>query len=114
MGGGGFVSLEFEWQAQDSAWSCYSDVPIVYRTAAAVMGMATCGDEGRWCDELWLLWKNDQHGMLQVLNSVLAEGFRAPIIGNDGRLWDGHHRLAVALALDIEVPTRTVVKCSVR
>jgi hypothetical protein len=107
------VSLEFEWRAQDSAWDCYNDVPIVSRTAAAVMGMVTCGDDGPWCDELSLLWKNDQHAMLQVLNSVLAEGFRSPIIiGNDGRLWDGHHRLAVALALDIEVPTRTVAQCS--
>jgi hypothetical protein len=73
--------------------------------ATEVMATVGPGDGQAWVDELHFLWTTLRHRVLDVLNSVLAEGFREPIVlGPDGRLWDGHHRLAVALALDLEVP----------
>lgn len=73
--------------------------------AAEVMATVGPGDGHAWADELNFLWTVLRHRVLDVLDSVLVEGFREPIVlGPDGRLWDGHHRVAVALALDLEVP----------
>lgn len=73
--------------------------------AVEVMATVGPGDGQAWAEELAFLWTTLRHRVLDVMDSVLAEGFREPILlGRDGRLWDGHHRLAVALALDLEVP----------
>lgn len=63
------------------------------------------GDENGWEIELAYLWKVRRPQLLNLMDSVLAEGFREPIdLGCDGRVWDGHHRIAVALALGISLP----------
>ena len=67
-----------------------------------IIGDVRTGDEHSWADEFKVLWSNDSRGMLALMNSVLKEGIREPVvIGADGRLWDGHHRLAVAIALQL-------------
>lgn len=63
------------------------------------------GDEIGWAAELEFLWTEHRQQLLELMDSVLAEGFREPVlIGNDRRIWDGHHRIAVALALNIKIP----------
>jgi hypothetical protein len=66
----------------------------------------TPGDGHSWDDEMqWL--KENHNGRLALLTlNILAHGIREPILlGNDGRVWDGHHRIYVAHQLKIqEVP----------
>ncbi|MFF1946928.1 hypothetical protein ACFVWF_32845 [Rhodococcus qingshengii] len=67
-----------------------------------IIGEVRPGDEHSWSDEFKFLWTNDQRGMLELVDSIAKEGIReAVVIGADGRLWDGHHRLAVAIALQL-------------
>jgi hypothetical protein len=74
--------------------------------AEVVMAIVKDGDEIGWDEELQWLWTEHRTELLELMDSVLADGFREPIfVGNDGRLWDGHHRLAVALALRVPLPT---------
>jgi hypothetical protein len=78
---------------------------------AAVMTVVAPGNEGPLGEDPAPLWRALRHEMAPLLDSVVAEGFREPIlIGDDGRLWDGHHRLAVALAFGISVPVEFVGK----
>lgn len=46
----------------------------------------------------------------ELATSIQAEGIREPVLlGNDGRVWDGHHRIVVAMRLGIEsVPVEVV------
>ena len=45
----------------------------------------------------------DQPGTRELMEKVKAEGIREPILlGNDGRVWDGHHRITVAVAMGVE------------
>lgn len=65
--------------------------------------------ERSWSEEFEWLWKNDAHRMKSIKRQVKEHGldsFDDPILlGSDGRVWDGHHRLAVAMKLGIkEVP----------
>lgn len=69
------------------------------------------GDEIGWAEEFNYLRASPEHrdrlGRLPL--SVVEHGIREPILlGYDGRVWDGHHRLCVADALGIaEVPVET-------
>lgn len=38
------------------------------------------------------------------IESLLAEGIRTPVLVRDAMLMEGHHRLAVALDRDLDVP----------
>lgn len=46
----------------------------------------------------------------QVLESVRSEGMRRPVLlGNDGRVWDGHHRILAAAVLGrVSIPVDLV------
>lgn len=90
-------------------WQCYAHLPVLTMTAAQVMDMVKPGSGLTWTHELQELWTEDRHDTLLLLQHVVGEGISEPIIiGPDGRLWDGHHRLAVALALHITVPARII------
>lgn len=66
------------------------------------------GDERGWEIEFEDLWCEHGHRMDRLYKSVQLVGIREPILlGNDGRIWDGHHRLAVAWRLGLNmVPVR--------
>lgn len=70
---------------------------------AQLLDSYTPGDPHSWADEFaWL--KENHKGKLALLTlSIIAHGIIDPILlGTDGRIWDGHHRLYVAHRLDIE------------
>lgn len=65
----------------------------------------TDGDEVGWQVEFDALWATEPERMDSLTNDIQANGIREPVlIGSDGRIWDGHHRLAVAQTLSIAVP----------
>lgn len=67
-----------------------------------IIGEVRPGDEHSWADEFKFLWTTDRRGMLELVDSITEVGIREPVvIGADGRLWDGHHRVAVAIALQL-------------
>ena len=63
-------------------------------------------DAWTWTDEFAQLWGLTGEYMANLTNDVRRRGIQRPLLlGNDGRLWNGHHRLAVAVALLMdEVP----------
>lgn len=69
------------------------------------------GDELGWTVEFDRLWSQDR-SMDMLATSIQETGIREPIqLGYDGRVWDGHHRLAVADRLGFEtVPVEFVFK----
>ena len=68
----------------------------------------TPGDGHSWADEMkWLKTHNPIQLRLLTM-SIEKTGIREPILlGDDGRVWDGHHRITVADHLGIEhVPVK--------
>lgn len=61
------------------------------------------GDPHTWADEFKWLEKH-HNGKLELLRlDIIAHGIREPIqLGNDGRVWDGHHRIYIANQLGIK------------
>lgn len=58
------------------------------------------GDGLTWLGEFDWLRVNHAARLRGLFLSVLQNGIREPLlIGDDGRLWDGHHRLYVAYTL---------------
>lgn len=70
------------------------------------------GDELGWEEEFAYLRTSPEHRsrLGRLFLSVIEEGIREPILlGYDGRVWDGHHRLCVASEIGLqEVPVKTV------
>jgi hypothetical protein len=68
------------------------------------------GDEHGWQTEFDWLWSNDGGRMDMLTSSIQRDGIRVPILlGNDGRVWDGHHRIAAADRLGLgSVPVKIV------
>jgi len=64
------------------------------------------GDEHGWDTEFDWLRANHAEALADLRASVVKDGIREPVLlGSDGRVWDGHHRLCVALDLGLhEVP----------
>lgn len=45
----------------------------------------------------------DQADTRKLLERIRVEGIREPILlGNDGRVWDGHHRIVIAMHLGLD------------
>lgn len=58
------------------------------------------GDEHGWDVEFEYLRTHHGSKIRDLIGSVLRTGIRRPIlIGDDGRVWDGHHRLYAAHTL---------------
>lgn len=58
------------------------------------------GDPHSWAEEFRWLRENHAAKLRALFHDVLKNGIREPVLlGDDGRLWDGHHRLYVANAL---------------
>lgn len=61
------------------------------------------GEEHGWDTEIDWLWTHDEDKMWDLAEQVMQHGIQTPVLlGDDGRLWDGHHRIGVAVALCIE------------
>jgi hypothetical protein len=69
------------------------------------------GDGLGWPAEFAWLRTYRYRGVADITASFPRDGFREPIsLGDDGRVWDGHHRLAVADALNLRrVPVEFAV-----
>lgn len=60
------------------------------------------GDEHGWLTESIWLWQNQSDRMWHLSESIRRAGIQEPIlVGNDGRVWDGHHRVCVAMYLKL-------------
>lgn len=66
------------------------------------------GDEHGWPAEFEYLRLNHGARIRALIGSVLRTGIRSPIlIGSDGRIWDGHHRIYAAHVLGIrQIPVQ--------
>lgn len=64
------------------------------------------GDENGWTHEVDKLWNEQPAYMEKLVESINDFGMREPILlGDDGRVWDGHHRIAAAMFIGMaEVP----------
>lgn len=73
---------------------------------ARVLAEVRCGSEDWSWDEEWadLDRRHAETGYLAKLEQqIRANGITMPVlIGTDGRLWDGHHRLRIAVRLGID------------
>lgn len=59
-----------------------------------------------WGDECFWCWDHHRDAMADLVADIASNGIRAPVLlGNDGRVWDGHHRICAAIHLVLtEVP----------
>lgn len=60
-----------------------------------------------WADESRDLWDRDRQKMAALVSSIRWSGLREPeddeepiCLGNDGRVWEGHHRLVAAASVN--------------
>jgi len=61
------------------------------------------GDEVGWEQEFALLYQTHTDKLDELRGSILAEGMHTPIwLGSDGRIWDGHHRLLIAVEQNLD------------
>jgi hypothetical protein len=74
--------------------------------AQAIITQYSDGNEHGWHEELLYLWSDDRERTLKLLQEVLDVGriMDPVLIGTDRRVWDGHHRIAIGLALSLPVP----------
>ncbi len=76
-------------------------------TVAEVMHRWQPGEPWSWSDEARDLWTRDLDKMQALEASIRRVGLRPAlpdeepiILGDDGRVWSGHHRLVVAYGID--------------
>lgn len=67
------------------------------------------GNDTGWPVEFAWLWMNHAEQMVELIQDVIKNGIQEPILlGPDGSIWDGHHRIAAAVALGLDtIPTTT-------
>lgn len=60
------------------------------------------GDDWTWANEAEDLWTRDSARTQKLMSAIFDHGFgladsKAPVkLGNDGRVWNGHHRIVIA------------------
>lgn len=68
----------------------------------ALLAVFTPGEETTWEDEWRVIETVDSDYTLLLMSDIQRNGIQKPILlGNDGRVWDGHHRLWCAYALSM-------------
>lgn len=79
--------------------------PVLWDARNLIASFAD-GDDLGWHEELLFLWTTDRERTIKLLDEIACAGsITDPVlIGSDNRVWDGHHRVAVALALGMAVP----------
>lgn len=86
--------------------------PLSRILAEVAVGSGDWTWEEEWVD---LAKRHAQTGYLEQLETrIRKEGITMPVlIGSDGRLWDGHHRLCIAVRLGLQdVPVEIVEPAS--
>lgn len=82
-----------------------SEAPMEAMRPTDIMSLYSPGDEHSWSVEFDWLYSEDFSRMAGLLLDVAVVGIRVPVLlGPDGRVWDGHHRIYAAYLLGIEVP----------
>jgi ParB-like chromosome segregation protein Spo0J len=62
------------------------------------------GDERGWDEEFAWLRAHHAERLATIRETATVQGILEPVLlGADGRVWDGHHRLCVAI--DLGLPT---------
>ena len=80
-----------------------SEQPDATMSVDDVMRLYTPGDEHTWAYEFATLGLHHHSTLTRLTYDIGLHGIREPLLlGNDGRLWDGHHRLLVACATGIQ------------
>lgn len=66
------------------------------------------GNDAGWPAEFEWLWAEQPDQMVALIQDIITNGIQQPILlGVDGSIWDGHHRIAAAVALGLDViPTK--------
>ena len=59
-----------------------------------------------WLDEITdIIEREGDQSFWRFVETIRAEGVREPVLlGDDGRVWDGHHRIIAALYAEVDVP----------
>lgn len=74
------------------------------RSVQDILDLYRTGDEHSWAQEFAYLAAVHGEDVQNLADSIAECGMRVPILlGSDGRVWDGHHRLAVAYGLGIDL-----------
>lgn len=66
------------------------------------------GNAAGWPAEFAWLWMEQPGQMVELIQDIITNGIQQPILlGMDGSIWDGHHRIAAAVALGLDIiPTK--------
>lgn len=75
---------------------------VATMAVADILAQYVPGDEHEWGVEF--AWLRDHHSeaLRELSLSIQEHGIREPVVlGDDGRVWDGHHRLLVANTLGL-------------
>ncbi len=69
----------------------------------SIMSAYMTGDENGWWEENLHLWRTQSHAMRELADSIEVHGVHEPVLlGDDGRVWDGHHRILIAAGLGLK------------
>ena len=69
-------------------------VVMLKKKASAIMVMATVGSgDWSWLEELSRIYDDDTWNAISEDPGLLNNAEEPVTIGDDGRLWDGHHRV---------------------
>lgn len=73
-----------------------------------VMSNYLNGDETSWLIEFAWLLRNEGPKMADLIEDIAKNGVQEPVsLGDDGRVWDGHHRILACKILGLRlVPVR--------
>lgn len=56
-----------------------------------------------WADEYDDLMRREYTSMMTLILSIKSYGIQQPILlGDDGRVWDGHHRICAAMHIGLD------------
>jgi hypothetical protein len=75
-----------------------------YMSRETILAEYKDGDERGWDKEFDYLEECHAEKIAALVESVKQNGILEPILlGNDGRVWDGHHRLTAAWLADVKM-----------
>ena len=78
---------------------------VKYVKPRSIMHVFDPGDEESWIKtfrQIEYMHRGSSY-LSDLMYSIQTEGMKEPILlGNDGRIWDGHHRLYIADQLKLE------------